>query len=410
MVKRLTSILFLLMHTCIYSNIYAQGRERKLQTFSIFYNNDSDQSLDSIAKNREIKQEIANYIELINKREDLKLIKVRISSHTSLPATYEYNAALAMHRSLEMYKYILKYEKQLAPIIIEEDIYDWQTLIGLLEASDMKRKRMFINIINTPKKFIYHKGKKADFRKQRLMATATDKEYNYIVKHYSRFMRRTNIHLEYDSLVDGKFEKRMYNTIPLREKETRTPPTQNYITQKHIEKKHYWAVTTNLLYDVAILPNIGIELYLKNHWTIAGNWTYQWLKNDNSHHYWRAYGGDIEVRRYLKNDKTKPLQGQHIGIYGGILTYDFEFSGEGQIADKWSIYGGESYGYSKPISKHLNIDFSLGVGYLGGEYKIYDPLDGHYVWQATKQRKWFGLTKAEVKLVWLLGKGNINNK
>ena len=66
------------------------------------------------------------------------------------------------------------------------------------------------------------------------------------------------------------------------------------------------------------------------------------------------------------------------------------------------------YGYSLPIAKRLNIDFNLGVGYLGGEFKEYLPIDGHYVWQATKYRHWVGPTKLEVSLTWLLGRGNIN--
>ena len=44
------------------------------------------------------------------------------------------------------------------------------------------------------------------------------------------------------------------------------------------------------------------------------------------------------------------------------------------------------------------------------ETETYLPLDGHYVWQATKNRHWFGPTKAEISLVWLLGRGNSNNK
>ena len=48
-------------------------------------------------------------------------------------------------------------------------------------------------------------------------------------------------------------------------------------------------------------------------------------------------------------------------------------------------------------------DFSLGIGYQGGEYKEYEPQGDRYVWQATRQRHWFGPTKAEVSLVWLLG-------
>ena len=37
------------------------------------------------------------------------------------------------------------------------------------------------------------------------------------------------------------------------------------------------------------------------------------------------------------------------------------------------------------------------------EYKEYEPQGDRYVWQATRQRHWFGPTKAEVSLVWLLG-------
>ena len=68
------------------------------------------------------------------------------------------------------------------------------------------------------------------------------------------------------------------------------------------------------------------------------------------------------------------------------------------------------YGYSLPVANRLNIDFTLGVGYWGGKYYEYTPLDGHYVWKATKNRHWFGPTKAEISLVWLLGRGNSNNK
>ena len=52
----------------------------------------------------------------------------------------------------------------------------------------------------------------------------------------------------------------------------------------------------------------------------------------------------------------------------------------------------------------------LVTGYLGGSYKEYIPLDGHYVWQTTKNRRWFGPTKAGISLVWLIGRGNYSRK
>ena len=138
---------------------------------------------------------------------------------------------------------------------------------------------------------------------------------------------------------------------------------------------------------------------------------YAWWKSDRRHRYWRTYGGDIEGRYWLgRKAKEKPLQGHHIGLYAQLVTYDFEWGGRGYLGDKWSYGGGISYGYSHPIARRLNLDFTLGIGYLGGEYKEYLPIDNCYVWQVTKQRHWFGPTKAEISLVWLIGRDNTNRK
>lgn len=145
--------------------------------------------------------------------------------------------------------------------------------------------------------------------------------------------------------------------------------------------------------------------------SVAGNWMYSWWKNDPKAWYWRTYGGDIALRYWFgKAAEAKPLSGHHLGIYGQILTYDFEVGDMGYLGDKWSWAVGAEYGYSLPVAKRLNIDFNLGIGYLTGEFKEYLPIDGHYVWQATKQRHWIGPTKAEISLVWLLGRGNENVK
>lgn len=162
-----------------------------------------------------------------------------------------------------------------------------------------------------------------------------------------------------------------------------------------------WALKTNALYDVALVPNVGVEVYTGKQWSVAANWMYAWWSNNGSHRFWRIYGGDVEVRHWLgRKAKEAPLQGHHIGAYAQLLTYDFEFGGRGYQADKWSYAFGLSYGYSLPIARLLNLDFSIGIGYLGGKYKEYIPDEGHYIWQSTKNRNWIGPTKAEVSLVW----------
>ena len=182
-------------------------------------------------------------------------------------------------------------------------------------------------------------------------------------------------------------------------------------------KLHYVALRTNMLYDALLMPNIGCEMYLGKSWSVAANWLYDWWKTDRRHWYWRAYGGDIAVRKWLgKAAEEKPLTGHHIGIYAQIFTYDFAWGGRGYMGGKpggtiWNKMNhamGAEYGYSLPIARKLNIDFSLGMGYWGGIYHEYKPRNHYYVWQATKERHWIGPTKLEVSLVWLLGHGNAN--
>ena len=123
------------------------------------------------------------------------------------------------------------------------------------------------------------------------------------------------------------------------------------------------------------------------------------------------------MRHWLgKKAAEKPLQGHHLGVYGGIYTYDFEAGGKGIIGgrpggslwDKMHWTAGISYGYSIPVRHRLNIDFTIGLGYAAGQYWEYEPMDDHYVWKATKNRKYFGPTKADISLVWLLGRNNYN--
>ena len=181
----------------------------------------------------------------------------------------------------------------------------------------------------------------------------------------------------------------------------------------------YMAVKTNMLYDALLVPNIGVEFYVGKNWSLAGNWMYAWWKSDRHHNYWRLYGGDLEVRRWFgRKASEKPLAGHHIGLYGRIFTYDFETGGTGYMGgkpggtlwDKMNYSVGLEYGYSLPVARRLNLDFVIGVGYWGGEYHKYAPIDGHYVWKETRRRHWFGLTEAEISLVWLLGRGNYNEK
>lgn len=167
------------------------------------------------------------------------------------------------------------------------------------------------------------------------------------------------------------------------------------------------ALKTNLLYDLALVTNAGIEVSLGHRWTVAADGHFTWLSKNSRHRYWQSYGGYVTLRRYfgqrsMVNGQCSAFSGHHLGIYGLALTYDVEWGGRGYQADHFGFGAGVEYGYSLPIGRCLDLDFSIGVGFQDGEYKKYDPVDDHYVWHSTSKRHWWGPTKAEVTLKWKL--------
>ena len=159
---------------------------------------------------------------------------------------------------------------------------------------------------------------------------------------------------------------------------------------------------TNLLFDAVLLPSVGVELSLGRSWSFLADGTFNWLKIDKSHNYWRLGTASLEARWWSGGSVAAMRhRGHHFGVYAACYRYDFEFGSTGYMAD-FNYGGGLSYGYSLPIGRRWSLDFGLSVGYLGGKYKEYDPIDSHYVFQKEKRLNWIGPTKAEVTLVWSL--------
>lgn len=170
---------------------------------------------------------------------------------------------------------------------------------------------------------------------------------------------------------------------------------------------------TNILYDAALIPNVGIGISVTDRITVLADWMFARWSNDEKRRYWRIYGGDIEARYHIgKFNPDSPLAGHHIGVYASLACYDFQTgrSHQGVLSDKYNYAAGVSYTYSLPVAKRLNIDFSLGVGVLWGKYKKHIPVDDCDVWLSTNRLCWFGPTRAGVSLVWLIGDGVANSR
>ena len=363
------------------------------------------------------------------------LRRIRIQSSASPEGNSKFNKELARKRGEELRDYLKGNLSLPDSIFTLQSLGEgWDELAEKLARTDVPWRDKALAIIRDTPEWVVREGKVVDGRKRQLMNLSGGRAWQYMMENLFDSLRSgalvvcevermeqvkpepeptsAEVRQATDMTADNTEETpstEPESTATLYNKEDETVPQDNTEVGNG-GKPFFMAVKTNLLYDAALVPNVGLEFYLGKGWSVCGDWMYAWWSKDAKHRYWRVYGGELEVRKYFgRKAAEKPLQGHHLGVYAQGLTYDFETGGKGYLSDFG--YGvGVEYGYSLPVAKRLNIDFGLGVGYSGGKYKVYDPEDGCYVYKETKKRRWFGPTKAEISLVWLLGHGNENKK
>lgn len=170
------------------------------------------------------------------------------------------------------------------------------------------------------------------------------------------------------------------------------------------------ALKTNLLHDALLTPDLGIEAVIAKRLSLSVEGVWAWWSRDSRHRYWRIYGGWCEMRVWLgKAAEKRALTGHHLGVYGSMLTYDFEFGGKGWQSPGWTYGAGVSYGYSLRVAPRLNFDFSARLGYSRGTLIKYRPQCGAYVCDSHTRQRYSGLTGLEITLVWFPGKAYKNN-
>ena len=180
------------------------------------------------------------------------------------------------------------------------------------------------------------------------------------------------------------------------------------------QTKTLFALKSNLLYDLAAILNFSVEvpLYKEKVSVLYYHQTPWWRWGEAKNEYcmrflsigaearwWFAPKLSEASEKRIRRDK---LTGHFVGVYGESGKYDFEHKKDiCYQGEFWSA--GLSYGYSMPIGKRLNMEFSISAGYASIAYRGYTPSDDYEtLWRdPEKVGKWhyFGPTKAQVSLV-----------
>lgn len=373
----------------------------------------------SLGNNRLSLAKIDDFLCRVKNDSSITIDEVRISGSASPEGSRKWNESLAVSRMRVLKEYVVGHAGWLcdSDVTMCGGISDLTDLCREIESSDIKNRQVALDILADPVA--------PEIRMRRLRTVENGRLWNEIrpllrnLRYATVVFRYSKTEISVDTCdVESDTVIAVDDGAPVQVEEipgdTQTEyliPATLDITEGKSRKPLYVSLKTNMLYDALLIPSVGAEVYLGKMMSINANWSYAWWRSDRRHNYWRYYGGDIALRRWFGEKAVgKPLTGHHLGLYAQILTYDFELGGKGQMGAKYNYGGGVEYGFSLPVARRVNIDFTIGLGYLGGRYHEYTPIDGHYVWQATRQRHWFGPTKAEISLVWLIGYGNFNNR
>ena len=187
-------------------------------------------------------------------------------------------------------------------------------------------------------------------------------------------------------------------------------------TKERKIEKPIFEIKSNILFDIATLINVEIEVPISKRISVAAETMFpQWnLKKQKKTI--EAVTGNLELKVWLGNRQNKQhMVGWYIGAYGGgggkytlMLNQNHGFRG------KFYVATGVSAGYAHTINKkgNLRMEYSVGVGYLTTLYNKYawcDQCDDFVYDHFPRQNwrtNWIGLNRAKVSLRWMLNKKN----
>ncbi|MDR2058469.1 MAG: DUF3575 domain-containing protein [Dysgonamonadaceae bacterium] len=167
-----------------------------------------------------------------------------------------------------------------------------------------------------------------------------------------------------------------------------------------IEKPKLGGIKTNLILLGAGLANIGIEHPLGDRFSVDLSFIYSpyTIKRDWK---FRTLGIQPELRWWWKES----MKGHFLGLHGHLLYYNVAWDDLDRYQDREGrtpLWGaGLSYGYTLPVHKRWNLEFTIGAGYA---HLIYDSFYnvGNGAKYSTDTKDYWGITRVGITLVYKL--------
>ena len=180
---------------------------------------------------------------------------------------------------------------------------------------------------------------------------------------------------------------------------------------EHAYSQDKVAIKTNLLYGAgAFAPNLGMELGIGQRTTLDISGGYNWFNLDGAKNNNKKLVHWIiqpELRYFL----CERFSGHFFGVHALYSNYNIGGhelpllfgKGSAKFRHQGNAFGaGLSYGYQVVISKHWNVEFNVGAGYMRMAYDRYDCTNCGTLKEKGNTKNYFGPTKAGISLIYLI--------
>lgn len=415
--------------------ILAVMAENQADSAKIYFKIGHRQFYPELRDNRASMERFVNSVRQARDADDIHHILVR--AYASPDGQNKANERLTRYRCDEISRYITD-ATGINPDLIQSqpEGIAWDELRSLVaETPDVPSRDKILDILdNTPVWVFDSAGRVIDGRKKQLMNLDGGNPYRWMFANLFPNLRNAvavSLYLKSDieaaQATEAEQSTRL-ETLPDAADAATTPDaptvtddatdvtvTGEVIAEEEEEEEEYvpagdplhrFALKTNLLYYIALAPNLELEWRINPRWSVLIEGNAAWWHRDSRHKYYEVAMISPEARYWLPRGTV--WHGMYIGAFGGYTWYDLEnghkgYRGEGGL-------GGLSFGYMWPVTRCLSLEAGLGAGYMFTRYKEYVPFDGHYLYQRTKNMNYFGPLKLKFSLVWRFNDINKSKK
>lgn len=374
--------------------------------------------LPDFGQNRRELSELCAVVDSLRRLSHVTIHSVSIKGYASPEGSFASNDRLARERTESLARYLSDHCSLPLQLIATDHVAeDWGGLRRYVEQSTMPQREALLRIIDSPLE--------PDARLT-MLAQSFPQLYKRLSDEVFPRLRHTDYEIDYTARTVTEHRGSTHTDTLRRLAYTATDgPAPVAMTRRLPSFRPWVALKTNVLYDLALAPNIEVEVPLGRNarWSLLAETTWLWWrfghnpKGEQSPYYRSdqrptrhsrelAYAGG-ELRCWLspRCDDARPvLSGLFVGIYGAAGYYDWEHDSEGDQGE--CVSAGLSLGYSWPLGRHWNLELSAAAGYVGGPRRHYEAEfdDARLIHRYTSRLNYVGPTKLKLALVWLLGK------